>query len=508
MTTIHRKSLDSDRLGTYVQTTNGFVHESIAILENRPKTRLLLTRRFWTTALLIFAAVVLLASYSVYQLMIIQNRNSEDLRRLNAISASASELLAGTLAINSILTEVRFSSSNVQPNQVKSLKTEIDIDLARIEVLAFELQDLEIKQIVDSLTSTVKSWEMILADLSNAEIDRSLEFAEVELIGAVARSTELLESQLHLRIDNKEINNNNQLRSAVIVGVVSLLFAIFGTVLLVPIAIAGSIERLVIMQKSNRDRERRLELATSSFLDNVNLELRTPLTSISGFSEILSNADDSINQPQQQRMIRTIYRNSQKLNELVDNVLTMCRIQTHEVRFKFTEFDAREVLRAEVDRRQELTRITDVKINFTEPVAPIPIVGDFEEISRAIRALLDNAITYSKSDGVVEVSVRRDDDLVEGPMAVFVVSDRGIGIPSNELAGALDAFERASNAVALSISGAGLGLSIVDFIVFEHGGEWKITSVENEGTQVELRFPCLRNVLNEVSRFETTKEEI
>ena len=235
MTTIHRKSLDSDRLGTYVQTTNGFVHESIAILENRPKTRLLLTRRFWTTALLIFAAVVLLASYSVYQLMIIQNRNSEDLRRLNAISASASELLAGTLAINSILTEVRFSSSNVQPNQVKSLKTEIDIDLARIEVLAFELQDLEIKQIVDSLTSTVKSWEMILADLSNAEIDRSLEFAEVELIGAVARSTELLESQLHLRIDNKEINNNNQLRSAVIVGVVSLLFSIFGTVLLVPI---------------------------------------------------------------------------------------------------------------------------------------------------------------------------------------------------------------------------------------------------------------------------------
>ena len=115
---------------------------------------------------------------------------------------------------------------------------------------------------------------------------------------------------------------------------------------------------------------------------------------------------------------------------------------------------------------------------------------------------------YSKSDSVVEVSVRRDDDLDEGPMAVFVISDRGIGIPSSELAGALDAFERASNAIALSINGAGLGLSIVDFIVFEHGGEWKITSIENEGTQVELRFPCLRNVLNEVSRFEITKEEL
>ena len=508
MTTIHRKSLDSDRLGSYVQTTNGFVRESLAILENRPKTRLLLTKRFWKTALLIFTFVLLLASYSVYQLLIIHNRNSEDLRRLNGISATASELLAGTLAINSILTEVRFSSSNVQPNQIKSLQEEINFDLARLETFAFELQDREIKQIVDSLALTVKSWEMVLADLSNSDLDRGLEIAEVELIGAVARSNELLESQLHLRIESEEVKNNNQLRSAVIFGVVSLLFAIFSTLLLVPIAIAGSIERLVVMQKANRDREQRLEVATSTFLDNVNLELRTPLTSISGFSELLSNADDSINQSQQRRMIRTIYKNSQKLNELVDNVLTMCRIQTHEVRFKFTEFDAREVLRAEVGRRQELTRISDVQVRFIEPSTAIPIVGDFEEISRAIRALLDNAITYSKNNSVVDVSVRRDDDPAEGPMAVFVISDRGIGIPSNELAGALDAFERASNAVALSIGGAGLGLSIVDFIVFEHGGEWKITSVENEGTNVELRFPCLRDSVSNIGKFETTKEEI
>jgi len=191
-------------------------------------------------------------------------------------------------------------------------------------------------------------------------------------------------------------------------------------------------------------------------------------------------------------MIQTIYRNSQKLNELVDNVLTMCKIQTREIRFKFSEFDARDVLQAEVGRRQELSRISDVKIDFILPNDPIPIVGDFEEISRAIRALLDNAITYSKKEGVVEVSVRRSDDPVDGPMAIFVVKDRGIGIPGDELVTALDAFERASNVVELSIGGAGLGLSIVDFIVFEHGGEWRITSVEGEGTEVELHFPCLR----------------
>ena len=506
MTTIHRKSLDGDRLGTYIKTTNGFVDESLTIPENRPKTRLLLTKRFWKFTLSIYAVVVLLASYSGYQLLIVQNRNSEELRQLKGMSAAASELLANTLATNLILSEIRFTGATIQSNQIQSLDDEINNDLARIELLAFELQDREIQRIIDSLISTMKSWNSIFAYMSPEAYDRNLEFAEVELMGASARSIELLESQLHLRINSEETNDNNQIRTALIIGVASMLFGILSTALLIPIAIAGSIERLVIMQKTNRAKERQLGLATSSFLDNVNLKLRTPLTSISGFSEILSNADNSINQNQKQRMIHTIYRNSQKLNELVDNVLTMCRIQTHEVRFKFTEFDAREVLRAEVERRQELTRITDVEINLTSSATPIPIVGDFEEISRAIRALLDNAITYSRNDGVVEVSVRRDDDLVEGPMAVFVISDRGIGIPSNELAVALDAFERGSNAVALSINGAGLGLSIVDFIVFEHGGEWKMTSVENEGTQVELRFPCLRNVSNELSRFEITKE--
>ncbi len=492
MTTIHRKSLDSDRLGTYIRTTNGFVRESLEILENRPKTRLLLTRRFWTAAVLIFMVVILLSSFSVYQLFIIQDRNSEELRSLNGLSAVNSELLAGTLAINSVLTEVRFSSSNLETAQINSLKQNIDGDLKRLELLAFELNDVEINKVVSSLALTIGTWENILDDLTNIEISRSLEFAEVELIGAVARTTELLESQLNLRIGNLENLTANKSRTAVIVGVLALLFATFGTVLLVPMAIAGSIERLVILQKSNRERESRLGLATSSFLDNVNLELRTPLTSISGFSEILSNNDDLINQSQQQRMIQTIYRNSQKLNELVDNVLTMCKIQTREIRFKFSEFDARDVLQAEVGRRQELSRISDVKIDFILPNDPIPIVGDFEEISRAIRALLDNAITYSKKEGVVEVSVRRSDDPVDGPMAIFVVKDRGIGIPGDELVTALDAFERASNVVELSIGGAGLGLSIVDFIVFEHGGEWRITSVEGEGTEVELHFPCLR----------------
>ena len=493
MTTIHRRTPDRDLLATYVSTTNGYLQGSLAVLENRPKTRLLLTRRFWTTAFFTLVIVVVSASYSVYQLAVVQSNNQSALRRLNVMNATASELLSGSLAVNSILTNVRFTDVAVPKKQIEAVSASIDEDLAKLEDLASNEPDPEIKLIVESISMTIGSWEAVLVDLSKPTADSTSEAAELELVGSAARSIELLQSKLNSRIKALEDGVSSGSRRAVLFGVGSLLFAIGGTVLLVPIAVAGSIERLVVLQKSNREREQRLGRATSSFLDNVNLELRTPLTSISGFAEVLSNDDGSINSAQQHRMIKTIYRNSQKMNELVDNVLTMCKIQTGEIRFKFTEFDARDVLRAEVERRQELARISGIELVVKEPSEPIPMVGDFEEISRTVRAVLDNAITYSKRDGIVEISVRREDDVVEGPMAVFVVTDQGIGIPSEEMSDVLDAFERASNAVSLSIAGAGLGLSIVDFIVFEHGGEWKISSVENEGTEVEICFPCLRN---------------
>ena len=493
MTTIHRRTPDRDLLATYISTTNGFLQGSLAVLENRPRTRLLLTRRFWTTALFTLVIVVISASYSVYQLVVVQSSNQSALRELNAMSATASELLSGSVAVNSILTNVRFTDVEVPTQQIEAVTGRINEDLAKLESLANDSEDSEIKLIVESIVMTIGSWEAVLVDLSKPTADSTSEVAELELVGGAARSIELLQSKLNPRIEALENDVTSRLRRAVMFGVGSLLFAISGTALLVPIAVAGSIERLVVLQKSNREREQRLGRATSSFLDNVNLELRTPLTSISGFAEVLSNDDGSINGAQQLRMIKTIYRNSQKMNELVENVLTMCKIQTGEIRFKFTEFDARDVLRAEVERRQELARISGIELVVREPSDPIPMVGDFEEISRTVRAVLDNAITYSKREGTVEISTRREDDVVEGPMAVFLVTDQGIGIPSEEMSDVLDAFERGSNAVSLSIAGAGLGLSIVDFIVFEHGGEWKISSVENEGTEVEVCFPCLRN---------------
>jgi len=508
VTTIHRRTPERDLLATYIDTTNGFVQGSLAILENRPKTRLLLTRRFWTTAFSLLVVVVLSASYSVYQLVIVQSGNQKDLRQLNAISATAAELLSGSLAINSIFTEVRFTDVTVPQEQLEIVQRNLEEDLTNLETLTIDLKDEELTLIIESLAMNIASWESVLRNLTNTVADRDSEIAEVELIGGVARSIELLQSKLNPRIESLENSATSRSRNATLIGVGSLLFAIGGTALLVPIAVAGSIERLVVLQKSNKERERRLGRATTSFLDNVNLELRTPLTSISGFAEVLSNDDGSINSVQQHRMIKTIYRNSQKMNELVDNVLTMCKIQTGEIRFKFTEFDAREVLRAEVERRQELARISGIEIVMREPENPIAIVGDFEEISRTVRAVLDNAITYSKREGIVEISVRREDDVVEGPMAVFVVTDQGIGIPSEEMSDVLDAFERASNAVSLSIAGAGLGLAIVDFIVFEHGGEWTISSVENEGTDVELRFPCLRSIQKKIENSAPMKEEI
>lgn len=494
MTTIRRQSNARNTLATYVDDTRHALPSLSEVVDNRPKTRLLLTRKFWATAMGLLVAVAGSSFYAVRTLVVARGEHERQTRMLTNLHDTSSELLGGILGINSLLTEYRFSGSPVAVGELDTARAEIDRDLGRLESMSEEVADSDLQLIVDSVVMTVDSWKATLEGLRVAAADRATQLAEIELIGSAGRSIELLESSLTVRTEDAKDSEAKQTRLGILFGVGSVLLAIGGTALLVPMVVAGSIERLVVLQGSNKERERRLQRATSSFLDTVNHELRSPLTSISGFSEILAGGDDVLDQMQKQKMIRTIYRNSQKMNELVDNVLTMLKIQTHEIRFKSSEFDAREVLRAEVEKRADIARLSELTIVVDEPDEAIPTVGDVEEMARAVRSILDNALTYSHRGGRVEAAIRRTDDEAEGPMVVFTITDHGIGIPSDEMADVLSAFERASNAVSMSIAGAGLGLAIVDFVVAEHGGEWSITSEEGVGTQVELRFPCLRPI--------------
>lgn len=490
MTTIRRGLHTDNSLARYVDSANPSLARDV--IDNRPKTRLLLTSKFWATSTVLLGVVLASAFYSARTLIVAREDHARETRTLTSLQDTSSELLGGILQIDSLLTEYRFSGSSISSAQLDQARVDLTADLAAIESLATGLADPDLELMVDSVVTTVQSWQTVLEDLRSTPADRSSQLAEVELIGSAGRSIELLESSLNRRTEVAKNTEARETRRGILVGLSSVLISVLGAALLVPMVVAGSIDRLVTLQRSNKDRERRLERATSSFLDTVNQELRTPLTSISGFSELLVSEDDGIDPRQQRRMIRTIYRNSQKMNELVDNVLTMLKIQTNEIRFKFSEFDARDVMRAEADRRRELATMSGVDIVVDEPVEPIATIGDVEEMGRALRAVIDNAVTYSHRGGRVELTVERTYDDNDGPMVVYRVVDHGIGIPADEMAGVLAAFERASNAVSLSIAGAGLGLSIVDFIVAEHGGEWSITSVEHEGTAVELRFPCLR----------------
>ena len=492
MTVLHRRRERQNALLTYVDESGQVQPSLSSVLQNRPKTRLLLTSKFWITSAILATLVVMTAGYSVRTLTVARDRHASDTRILNAVSDASSELLSGVVSVNSLLSEYRIGGEPLVSRLLIAAREEVLRDLERVTALARSAESEEILLIVESLVGTVTSWDQSLVVSKAADDGAVARMAEIELTSSVGRSIELLQSSLNLGIDRSRSAEYRQTRLGLILGVLSLLLAVGGTGLLVPMAVAGSIERLVVLQSSNKERERRLQRATTSFLDTVNQELRTPLTSISGFSELLSSDSTELDQVQQQRMIQTIYRNSQKMNELVENVLTVMKIQTREIRFKFSEFDARDVLQREVEKRNELARVSGVHLEISEWPEPILMVADSEEVARTLRAVIDNAITYSHRGGQVELSVRRTTDVGEGPMVEFIVTDHGIGIPATELDDVSAAFERGSNAVALSIAGAGLGLAIVDFIVSEHGGEWLINSVEHRGTVVTLRFPGLR----------------
>jgi two-component system sensor histidine kinase SenX3 len=114
----------------------------------------------------------------------------------------------------------------------------------------------------------------------------------------------------------------------------------------------------------------------------------------------------------------------------------------------------------------------------------LKVLGDHEQLTKALRNLIDNAISYSPPKTRVAVGVKRMDEIVE-----ISVTDQGIGIPKDSLDRVFERFYRIDPARSRVTGGTGLGLSIVKHVVANHGGEVKVWSIEGSGSTFTLRLP-------------------
>ena len=234
------------------------------------------------------------------------------------------------------------------------------------------------------------------------------------------------------------------------------------------------------------DELRGVDQVKSDFLATVSHELRTPLTSIAGYIEILRDRTAGPLTTAQEQMLDSADRNTVRLRHLIEDVLTLSKIESGAFTSMMQPVSLTEIVSADVTALQPAAAAKGLALSWRDTDRRLMVSGDSGQLDRLVMNLLSNAVKFTPEGGSVSVGTGCD-----GGLAVLQVSDTGIGIPERDRKELFTRFFRASNAVEESIPGTGLGLAIVRTIVANHHGDLDMTSREGKGTTVTVRIPLL-----------------
>jgi two-component system, OmpR family, phosphate regulon sensor histidine kinase PhoR len=230
-------------------------------------------------------------------------------------------------------------------------------------------------------------------------------------------------------------------------------------------------------------RIRQLESTRREFVANVSHELRTPLSLIKGYAEtLLSGAkDDPVNSV---RFLEKIERHANRLNNLIEDLLTISKLESGQVNLKLELLDLRTFAGRVVE--ELLGRAGEKKATILNEIPPdLHACADLDRLEQVFYNLLDNAIKYGRAGGRI---LLQGQDLPDGKVRLCV-SDDGPGIPAEARDRIFERFFRIDKARSRDTGGTGLGLSIVKHIVQSHGGEVWVESEPGRGTSFFFTLP-------------------
>ncbi len=252
-------------------------------------------------------------------------------------------------------------------------------------------------------------------------------------------------------------------------------------------ALIGFVDLLLLgglyLVYTNVQREVRLARLKSDFVANVSHELKTPLALIRLFAETLELG--RVTSPERAReYYRVINKESNRLTQLINNILDFSRIEAGRKQYRFTTVDVCRI----VDEVLEAYRFPIEQQGFALDVVfaeDVPeIQGDAEALSQALLNLLNNAIKYSRDDKRIKVEVAEK----EGRVLVSV-ADRGIGVAKADQKKIFEKFYRAEDSLVHETKGSGLGLALVSHIMEAHGGSVELQSAPGSGSTFTLVLP-------------------
>jgi signal transduction histidine kinase len=220
----------------------------------------------------------------------------------------------------------------------------------------------------------------------------------------------------------------------------------------------------------------------SQFISHVSYELRTPLTNIIGFTELLESPRTGQLNTKQREYLGDVSASSRTLLSIIDDILDLANIDAGALELKLAPARARPIVDAAVLAvRDRLTRAHH-KLEISMAPDVDAFIADEARVRQILYNLLSNAIGFSSPGGEIGLECRR-----EGSMIAFTVVDHGVGIPKDQQRAVLERF--VSRTQGSKHRGAGLGLSIAKSLVELHGGEMSLESEPGQGTRVTVRFP-------------------
>ncbi|WP_057911459.1 two-component system histidine kinase PnpS [Peribacillus muralis] len=221
---------------------------------------------------------------------------------------------------------------------------------------------------------------------------------------------------------------------------------------------------------------KRLEQMRKDFVANVSHELRTPITSIKGFSETL--LDGALKDEKTlKHFLSIILKESDRLQELIQELLNLSKMEQQEFVLKAGVVDITKVLREIQEMLMGKLKEKEVSLKIIASQDPVFIEGESDRIKQVFINLITNALTYTPNEGSVTVNVIENEQTVD-----IVVQDNGIGIEEKELPRIFERFYRIDKARSRDSGGTGIGLAIVKHIIEVHKGKIKVESKPGKGT--------------------------
>jgi len=222
----------------------------------------------------------------------------------------------------------------------------------------------------------------------------------------------------------------------------------------------------------------------SEFINIVSHQLRSPLSNLKWSIELLMSGRLGEIKEKQVEYFKILTENTQRMGELVSDLLTVSRIEQGRLPLQKTNFSLVKLTEEIIEKYRPYASASNVKIDFQAEESLPQVTADLSQIKSVIENLLDNAIRYIQTKGEVKIKIKKT-----GQKLLFEIKDNGVGIPQEDQKYIFQKFFRSTNVLKYQTQGSGLGLYIAKSIIEKSGGKIWFESKEGVGTTFWFTLP-------------------